>query len=613
MGYRRPKLQALLRQVGLLARGESAAAPIGITLGLVLVCALAGSSWWLIETCSSVNRQASLREMEATGVVLSHSAEALLSAGELSLLRRAIVEISRDRKLSRCRVVLPNGQVVADADPREIDVKQLPDKWPESPPDSAEPDRSADGATRTYRLTIAGAGAARLEIAGNVPPSSGSPVEARAGMAVISCLSLAALLWAYRRIRSRLRGYGAIREALLARRDGERAASVLRVSDDLGPEACSWNEYLNEHDVLQKELALAKAEASPISDRGAPGSLEKACDAMSHGLLLVAEDLSVRYSNGAAAGFLKTKRQEIIGSPIERFIGEERVLAAARAMLAGEITRPTAVEVENAESGGILRYNVRPVRRDDSVSGMITIEDVTQKRVAEKATSAFVGQATHELRAPLTNIRLYVESIMEDGAKDPSRLAECLNVISQEAARLEHMVSDILSVADIEAGSFTLRKDDVRFASILPELEADYKLQAKQKGIGVAFELPPKIPVVQGDRDKLVLCLHNLLSNAIKYTPSGGEVKVTAKVVQNELSVEVADSGIGISDAELERVFERFYRADDPRVRKTTGSGLGLAISREIARLHGGDIVAHSVPDEGSSFTLKLPLGAGEK
>ncbi|GAG31368.1 unnamed protein product, partial [marine sediment metagenome] len=169
-------------------------------------------------------------------------------------------------------------------------------------------------------------------------------------------------------------------------------------------------------------------------------------------------------------------------------------------------------------------------------------------------------------------------------------------------------VSDILSVSEIEAGSFKISADDVRFDALLEQLQADYEPQAKQKQISLAFKLPPKLPVLQGDRDKISLALHNLVGNALKYTPDGGKVTVTAVVGEQQLALDVTDTGIGISEDDAERVFEKFYRAKNARQANITGSGMGLALAREIVRLHGGDIELQSEPQRGSTFTMTLPI-----
>jgi signal transduction histidine kinase len=168
----------------------------------------------------------------------------------------------------------------------------------------------------------------------------------------------------------------------------------------------------------------------------------------------------------------------------------------------------------------------------------------------------------------------------------------------------------MLSVAEIEAGSMKLNSDDVRLEPLLEELKAEYAAQAAEKQLSLAFELPPKLPVIRGDRDKITMALHNLIGNALKYTPAGGNVRV--KVDSNETSVvvRIEDSGIGIAADEMERIFEKFYRAKDRRVAKITGTGLGLALAREVVRMHGGDITLESQLDRGSTFTMRLPATA---
>ena len=228
--------------------------------------------------------------------------------------------------------------------------------------------------------------------------------------------------------------------------------------------------------------------------------------------------------------------------------------------------------------------------------------------MAEESRHAFVAHTTHELRTPLTNIRLYVETAIDEGEHNPATRAKCLNVINGETRRLERIVGEMLSMAEIEAGSFKIKTDDVRLETVFEELRSDYQQQAIEKRIELSLNLPPKLPVIRGDRDKMMLALHNLVGNALKYTPDGGRVIINVEVTPKQLLVSVADNGIGISPDDAERIFERFYRAKDPRVAKITGTGLGLTIAREVVRMHGGDITVESQIDQGSTFTMTLPV-----
>ncbi len=181
-------------------------------------------------------------------------------------------------------------------------------------------------------------------------------------------------------------------------------------------------------------------------------------------------------------------------------------------------------------------------------------------------------------------------------------------MINTEARRLERVVGEMLSVAEIEAGSLKIFRDDVRLDALLTELQSDYAAQAADRGIQLVFNLPPKLPVISADRSKVMVIVHNLLGNALKYTGRNGQVTVGVQVEQTNLYVSVQDNGIGISDADAEKIFDKFYRAKDERVARITGSGVGLTLAKEIARLHGGDITVQSELNRGSTFTLALPM-----
>ena len=601
----------------LLLRGESVVASIGVALAAILLGAMVASAWWIARTQSATTEGARSEQLRTVGDLTSQNVEALLSAGEVSAVRRMLSETGAAYNLSDCRVVLANGQVVAASDASQITAQKLPASWTRTrPADDSVADAPAGSVALTYPLKVAGRGEADLEIVAPLSQGGGAQWEALAGVGAIGAAAMGGLLLTYRTMRGRIRAAGLIREALLALEAGETSTAALSVTDTLGPEAKVWNALVAERERMRKHGVAERARETLGSRGQAKGDLSAACDAMSHGLVLVDDKNRVTYANGAAAVFLRVKREDLVGADVARVLQVEPVLASVKEIVSGAGRRRTVHDIERAgddggkgEGAGVLRFNVRPVRREDAAAAMLTIEDITQQKVAEEARHAFVAQATHELRTPLTNIRLYVETAIEDGEKDPKMRSKCLNVINGETRRLERIVGEMLSVAEIEAGSFKLKTDDVTLATIFEELEADYTAQAKEKKIKLTFNLPPKLPQLKGDRDKIVLALHNLVGNALKYTPDGGRVEVTVSGKGKHLVVEVQDSGIGISPEDAERIFERFYRAKDPRVGKITGTGLGLTIAREVVRLHGGDITVDSQVNQGSTFTMSLPVG----
>jgi signal transduction histidine kinase len=291
-------------------------------------------------------------------------------------------------------------------------------------------------------------------------------------------------------------------------------------------------------------------------------------------------------------------------------VDDARIQEAVTEAVSGKANPRRVIEIgtERDRQSGVLRFTVRPIPTEGGALALVVVEDVTQQRVAVAARDSFLAQATHELRSPLTSIRLYVEKALEDTEISPGEVAQSLNVVNEESRRLERVVSEILSVSEIEAGSFHLERDDVELNRVLQQLQADHLPQAQKKKVHLVFDLPPKLPTLQADRDKIAVALHNLVGNAVKYTPSGGTVTVRAEVDEGQVRVVVEDSGLGIKPEEQERIFEKFYRAKDRRIASIAGSGLGLAISREVIRLHGGDITVTSAIDQGSTFTLSLPI-----
>jgi signal transduction histidine kinase len=587
-------------------RGETRFAAVGLTVVALFLLSMWGAAWWSVRTQQNSIRQAQTEQASLRGNSLARYAEVMLADGELTTLRRMVTQAAQDGGLARCRILLPGGGVIADANPSGITLREIPEKWP----DGVVSPLADNARLLAFPLVVTQRGTAILEIVPQEDPATASYWLTQSGIGAICIGALIVLMVLFRRVRAGLRGMSAVREALLVRGSGQTAVEALEVNPDWGPEARAWNELLSQEGSRHKHEALDRTREAFQVRQGVPDKLSAACDALTQGLIIIERDMRATFVNSAAALLLQARREDLLSADISTFLRDERVLAATRAATAGPMQRRTIIEAQrNGEAGtGVLRFVIRPVRREDSGVAMIVIEDITQQRAAEEAQHAFVAQATHELRTPLTNIRLYTEMAMDEGKKDPAVLANCLNIINQETYRLDRTVADILSITEIEAGTLTVRKEDVRLEEIFPELQAGYAAQAGEKQIQMAFNLPPKLPVIKGDREKIRVALHNLIGNALKYTPAGGQVNVTVTANDGHLVVEVGDTGIGMSEEDREHAFEKFYRAKDARVAKVTGSGLGLAIAREVVRMHGGDITVESELNRGSTFTLALPI-----
>ncbi|UCD74301.1 MAG: PAS domain-containing protein [Phycisphaerales bacterium] len=593
-----------------LIRGESIIASWGLILAAILLLAMGASAWWTSRTHRLAVQEAGDKQAETLGTLLQRSGETLLAADELSALRCLLADAARSDSVNACRILLPDGRVIADSDPSEIELTELPDRWEPNANVIAESTESAgDGGVRRYGLVVPGRGEAQLELVQGMPADSAGYFDMLTGIGLIGATALLGVLFAYRHLRARLGGLTAIRGALLAWTRGETAESVLAVSSSFGDEAAAWNSLLQQLSTA-RESTLKEQAAELLQSRSTGMTdLATAYDALWDGILIVSDDYRIECTNGAAAVMLRSSREDLIDGDVRSLL-PAAAAEPINAVLSSSSGARSTVEVEmgDGDSEGVLRFSVRPMKRDGRLQALVVIEDITQQRVANEAQHSFMDQVVHELRTPLTNIRLSVDMAIEAGEEDSATRAESINVINGEARRLERVVSDMLTVAEIEAGSMRLRTDDVDLAGLLSELEREYQIHAAEKTISLQFNLPPKLPTIEGDRDKIALVLHNLIGNALKYTPEGGTVHVVVSSDQDHVMVEVRDTGIGIGDQDAERIFERFYRANDPRIASITGTGLGLALAREVVRLHGGDITVESVLDEGTTFAATIPV-----
>ncbi|WP_432798842.1 sensor histidine kinase [Poriferisphaera sp. WC338] len=602
----------------------------GITAA-ILIGAMLGSGYLWTSNQKSMAMKQRRGELISAANVLSYFTEQALGEGDLTTARKAVVDAAEQFHLSSCQIRLKNGDVVAAMNPKIVINDHINLKTnnsgrsrPSSIQDAVSIVDEGETIVVTHHLQAGANGTFVLELTGELI-SDPSIWETQAGAGAIGAGSLLLLLLVYNKAGQRYKAMTRIREALLSQKEGECSHGALDVSTKFGDEATAWNQLIREQQMLKDQMAVRGVKESLGVGAAGAGDLAGGCDAMSQGLILMDHQLKINYANHAASVFLRTDYKEMIGQLMLSYINHDALGVAMHEAASGMIRRRVNLELYTDEimqdseedkpkghdNRGVLRFSILPLKQGNTPSVMLVIEDITQQRVAEEARHEFVAQATHELRTPLTNIRLYLETAIDDGDSDPKMRENCLNVINQETGRLERIVSDMLSVAEIEAGSMQLTRDDVRVEDEISTIERDYQALAEEKKISLIFERPPKLPVIQGDREKIIGALHNLIGNALKYTPDGGRVNVIVESSDRELSVEVRDTGLGISEQDQKHVFEKFYRAQDRRIKGITGSGLGLALAREMVRMHGGDITLESELDQGSTFTMTIPLQVG--
>ncbi|MHB9864044.1 sensor histidine kinase [Streptomyces sp. YIM S03343] len=280
------------------------------------------------------------------------------------------------------------------------------------------------------------------------------------------------------------------------------------------------------------------------------------------------------------------------------------VTVAVMAVVATRLVRPLRALTAAAQQPPELHVRVPVTTRDETGILAEAFNSLTERRERlEAQRKAMVSDIAHELRSPLTNIRGWLE-VTRDGVVDPD--PALLASLHEEAVLLQRVIDDLQDLAAADAGTLRLRPEPVRADELLDQVAAAHRVAAGTAGVDLRTEVTAT-PWLEADPVRMRQALGNLVSNALRHTPPGGTVTLTARREGDEVVFTVADTGCGIAADDLPYVFDRFWRAEKSRSRRTGGSGLGLAIVRQLLAAHGGTVEAASEPGAGAVFTLRLP------
>src|SRR6266404_6112354 len=326
---------------------------------------------------------------------------------------------------------------------------------------------------------------------------------------------------------------------------------------------------------------------------------------MVEGVAVVGGDERILYCNQAFEQILELPQGSSQGKKLVEGLRQADLVTAVRQVLPGgdEVTGEVEVGTVRRRSFSVT---AAPVRAAEASSAVLVLHDITELRRLERVRRDFVANVSHEFKTPLTAIQGFAETLLGGALDDKANRKRFVEIIREHARRLARLTDDLLKLSRIEAGRLELESRPVSVAGLVNGCVETARLNAESRGLRIAVELPEGLPPVRGDAVQLDEVLQNLIDNALQYTPSGGRIDVTAYSNGHEVIFTVADTGIGIPESDLERIFERFYRVDAARSREAGGTGLGLSIARHIVDAHGGRIWVESAVGQGSRFRFSI-------
>jgi two-component system phosphate regulon sensor histidine kinase PhoR len=326
---------------------------------------------------------------------------------------------------------------------------------------------------------------------------------------------------------------------------------------------------------------------------------------MVEGVAVVGSDERILYCNQAFEQILELPQGSSQGKKLVEALRQAELVSAVRQVLPGgdEVTGEVEVGTVRRRSFSVT---AAPVRAAGASSAVLVLHDITELRRLERVRRDFVANVSHEFKTPLTAIQGFAETLLGGALDDKANRKRFVEIIREQAQRLTRLTDDLLKLSRIEAGRLDLESRPVSVAALVNGCVESARLKAESKGLHITVELPEDIPCIRGDAVQLGEVLQNLVDNALQYTPPGGHIDVSAYSNGHEVIFTVADTGIGIPESDLERIFERFYRVDAARSREAGGTGLGLSIARHIVDAHGGRIWVESAVGQGSRFRFSI-------
>ncbi|ADJ26484.1 multi-sensor signal transduction histidine kinase [Dehalogenimonas lykanthroporepellens BL-DC-9] len=367
---------------------------------------------------------------------------------------------------------------------------------------------------------------------------------------------------------------------------------TLNTGDEIGQLGNAFNEMSSSLKSTMEAVSAEKAKLSTVLNN------------MVDGVILTDKEGIISTANRTASKLFGFEDKNVSGKSIIEVVREHEVDAVLVRCL--QTSKEQSAQFESAVTKRFIRVIAAPVIDGKPSEILLLFQDLTELRNLQTMRKELVGNISHELRTPITGIKAMVETLHDGAIDDKEAAKDFLTRIESEVDRLAQTVSELTELSRIETGKAELRLEPLDLNVLVKDVIEQLQPLAERQQVTVSATLAKDLPEVLADRDRIRQTIINLVHNAVKFNRVGGNVKLYTKTNNNEVIVDISDTGIGISKDDLPHVFERFYKAD--RARSKSGSGLGLAIAKHTIQAHNGKIWVASEQGNGSTFSFSLPL-----
>lgn len=364
-------------------------------------------------------------------------------------------------------------------------------------------------------------------------------------------------------------------------------------TDESGQLAKAFNEMSSSLKVMVTKISEERSKLAHILSN------------ITDGLIMTDAEGRVTLINQAAERLFNIEEAKAVGQHLIEVVRDHDIDSILKLCL--KTSRQHSTQIELGTSKRFLRIIAIPVVGDwgNLTGAIIMSQDLTEMKSLQTMRQEFVDNISHELRTPLASIKAIVETLQDGAISDKKVARRFLTEIDNELDRMTQLVGGLTELSSVESGRDELKPEMVNLNVLIEDAVARLRPLAKRKNVTLSTSLFTSLPPVHADKDRIRQVITNLLHNAIKLTPPDGKVNISTELSESLVLVKVSDTGIGISEEDLPRIFERFYKAD--KARTGEGTGLGLAIAKHIVQAHGGNIWAESKESKGSTFFFTLP------